>query len=151
MIFLDLHKAYDALDRSRCPEILERYNMGPQACRLLRAYWGKMTMVAREGGYYGEAFKGYRVVTQGDPLSPTIFNVVVDAVVCHWVTMALEEVEKRGERGNEDRHQAALFYAGNGMVAAFDPRWLQWAFDALVSLFKRVGLRTNAGKTVSMV
>ena len=40
-------------------------------------------MVARAGGYYGEAFKGYRGVTQGDPLSPTIFNVVVYAVVRH--------------------------------------------------------------------
>ena len=65
-------------------------------------------MVAREGGYYGESFKRARVVTQGDPLSPTIFNVVVDAVVCHWVTMALEEAEKRGERGDEGRNQAAL-------------------------------------------
>ena len=37
------------------------------------------------------------------------------------------------------------------MVALSDPRWLQWAFNALVSLFKRVGLRTNVGKTVSMV
>ena len=37
------------------------------------------------------------------------------------------------------------------MVAASDPRWLQWAFNALVSLFKRVGLKKNLGKTVSMV
>ena len=66
-------------------------------------------MVAREGGYYGDAFKGARGVTQGDPLSPTIFNVVVDAVVRHGVTMALDESEKRGEKGKEGRHQAALF------------------------------------------
>ena len=48
-------------------------------------------MVARAGGYYGKGFKGGRVVTQGDPLSPTIFNVVVDAVVRHWVTLAVTE------------------------------------------------------------
>ena len=36
-------------------------------------------------------------MTQGDPLSPTIFNMVVDAVVRHWVTMVLDEGEKRGE------------------------------------------------------
>ena len=40
-------------------------------------------MVARAGGYYGASFKGARGVTQGDPISPTIFNVVVDAVVRH--------------------------------------------------------------------
>ena len=32
-----------------------------------------------------------------------------------------------------------------------DPHWLQWAFNALVSLFKRMGIRKNVGKTVSMV
>ena len=36
------------------------------------------------------------------------------------------------------------------MVASSDPRWLQWAFNALVSLSKRVGLRTNVGNMVSM-
>ena len=36
------------------------------------------------------------------------------------------------------------------MVALSDPHWLQWAFNALVGLFERVGLRTNVGKTVSM-
>ena len=29
VIFLDLHKAYDALERSRCLEILEGYGVGP--------------------------------------------------------------------------------------------------------------------------
>ena len=108
-------------------------------------------MVARAGGYYGEAFKGARGVTQGDPLSPTIFNVVVDAVVRHWVTMAMAEAEKRGEKGNEGRHQAALFYADDGMVALSDPRWIQCAFDTLLSMFERVGLRTNVRNTFRMV
>ena len=83
VIFLDLTKAYDALDRSRCLEILEGYDVGPNARRLLTTYWRRLTMVARAAGYYGTAFGGERGVTQGDPLSPTIFNVVVDAVVRH--------------------------------------------------------------------
>ena len=41
VIFLDLRKAYDALDRSRCLGILERYSVGPQARRLpLDWPWG---------------------------------------------------------------------------------------------------------------
>ena len=85
VIFLDLTKVYDALDRSRCLDILEGCGVGPGARRLLQNYWRRLTMVVRAGGYYGEAFKGDRGVTQGDPLSPTIFNVVVDAVVRHWI------------------------------------------------------------------
>ena len=35
VIFLDLTKAYDALDRSRCLDILEGYGVGPGARKLL--------------------------------------------------------------------------------------------------------------------
>ena len=50
MIFLDLTKAYDTLDRSRCLEILEGYGVGPSARRLLNTYLRRLTMVARAGG-----------------------------------------------------------------------------------------------------
>ena len=108
-------------------------------------------MLARAGGYYGRAFKGEFLVTQGNPLSPIIFNVVLDAVVRHWVTRVVVGVEERGKLGKEGRHQAALFYAEDGMVASSDPRWLQGAFNTLVGLFDRLGLGTNFGKTVGMV
>ena len=38
-------------------------------------------------------------MTQVDPLSPTIFNVVVDAVVRHWVSGVVEGAEERGKHG----------------------------------------------------
>ena len=107
-------------------------------------------MVARAGGYYGEAFKGARGFTQGDPLSPTFSNVVVDAVVRHWIDGLVSETKEKGDTGREGRHKSAVFYANDGMVASSDPAWIQGAFSALVAIFDRVGLRTNVGKTVSM-
>ena len=124
MIFLDLTKAYDALDRSRCLEILEGYGVGPNARKLLKTYWRRLTMVARAGEYYGPAFKGERGVTQGDPLSPTILHVVVDAVVRHWVNGLVDEAEAKGETGREGRHQSAVFYADDGMVVSSYPAWI---------------------------
>ena len=50
-------------------------------------------MVARAVGYYSKLFKGFRGVTEGDPIPPTIFNVMVDAVVWHWV----EEMAERAD------------------------------------------------------
>ena len=58
-------------------------------------------MVSRAGGYYGEYFKGERGVTKGDPLSPTIFNVVAEAVVRHWIDRIFNEAEEKGETGRE--------------------------------------------------
>ena len=151
LIFLDLHKAYDTLDRSRCLEILEDYDVGPKSRRILTNYWRRLTMVVRAGGYYGTAFGGERGVTQGDPLSPTIFNVVVNAVVRHWVNGIVKGADSRGETGREGQHQATLFYADNGMVVSSNPAWLQGAFTSMLGLFDRVVLWKNVGKTVSMV
>ena len=97
-------------------------------------------MVARSGGYYGSAFQGALWVTQGNPFYPTIFKVVVDAVVRNCVTLVIAGTEERGERGQEGRHQVALFYADYGMVASSDSLWLQGTFNTLVGLFDRVGL-----------
>ena len=58
-------------------------------------------MVARAAGYYRTAFGGERGVTQGDLLYLTIFNVVVDAVVRHWVNRIVEATESKGETGRE--------------------------------------------------
>ena len=49
VIFLELHKSYDALERSRCLEILEGYGVGPRALRLLCRYWGRLQMVVWAG------------------------------------------------------------------------------------------------------
>ena len=50
-ILLDLHKAYNALDRPRCLDILERYGVGTRALCLLRRYWDRIHMVVQAGGY----------------------------------------------------------------------------------------------------
>ena len=108
-------------------------------------------MVEKAGGYYGSAFKGSRGVTQVDPLSPTIFNFVVDAVVQHWVTVMVNSAEGRIRREQEGRCQNSLFWADDDMVTSSDPRWLQGNFVTLLVLFYRVGLKTNGIKTVTMV
>ncbi len=40
-IFLDLRKAYDAMDRGRCLEILAGYGVGPKLIRLLSHFWAE--------------------------------------------------------------------------------------------------------------
>ena len=63
----------------------------------------------------------------------------------------VDKAEEKGETGLEGRHQSAVFYTDEDMVVLLDPAWLQGALYALVSIFDRVDLLTNVGKTVSMV
>ena len=48
--------------------------------------------------------------------------------------------------GEEIREFLAAFYADDGLVQSRDPVRLQALLDTLVSLFERVGLRTNVSK-----
>ena len=57
-IFIDIHKAYDALDRDLCLDILESCGVVPWTLRLLRHYWEILTMVAWARGDFGTPSRG---------------------------------------------------------------------------------------------
>ena len=84
-IFLNLQKAYDSLDWYRRLKIFAEYNVGPRELHLIWMSWGRITMVAKSGGYHAPPFKICHSITQRYPLSLTIFNMVMDAVIHHWV------------------------------------------------------------------
>ena len=149
-IFIDLRKAYDAMDRERCLEILAAYGVGPKMCRLIKHFWDTADLVCRAGGVYGTPFKAYRGVTQGGPFSPRIFNVMVDAVVREWIRQVLGDDEAKNGYGELVRQLLAIFYADDAFIAGRDPVQLQDAINILVELFERVGLRTNTTKTQVM-
>ena len=79
--FINLKKAFNAMDRERCLLILEGHGAGPNMCRLIRHFWDEANNVCRASGNYGTPFKAGCGVTQGGPLSAKLFNIMVDAVV----------------------------------------------------------------------
>ena len=83
-IFIDLQKAYDAMDRGRCLEILRDCGVGEKALRLVARFWRDAELVCQASGCYGRPFRARRGVTQGGPLVPIIFNLMVDAIVQEW-------------------------------------------------------------------
>ena len=121
--------------------------MRPQAIRLINAFCEQEVLVCKAAGFYSRIFRATRGVTQGGPLSPTIFNLMVDAIVREWVRL----MELEGFDTANIRTIVAVFYADDGLIAARDPKTLQTAFDLLTGLFDRVGLETNTAKTEVMV
>ena len=82
--FLNLIKVHDTLYREQCMEIIIAYRLRPQKECLLWHYWEGLNIVARAGHYYGYLFKGSGGVMQGNPMSSTIFNMVIDVLICQW-------------------------------------------------------------------
>ena len=101
-------------------------------------------------------------MTQGEPLSPTIYNVVVYAVVRHCELLVAERAgvdiikddaaqpegrtiraSDNGRRRTEEgdtwlKLKAVLFYSDNRMVASTNSGCIQTAFDMLTGIFDRV-------------
>jgi hypothetical protein len=126
-IFLDLKAAYDSVDRARTQEILQQYGVWEKVSRLLRHFWGRHVVVAKQGGHFSEPFQATRWVPQGDITSLNIFNIVVDAVIRYWLTLVLDDGSEYDGFGRTVREQLVLFYVNDGLIAARNHEWLQMA------------------------
>jgi hypothetical protein len=100
-VFINLKKAFDAMDWERCLLILEGHGAGPNMRRLIRHFWDVATNVCRASGNYGAPFKAGCGVTQGGPLLAKLFNIMVDAVVREWMRLMREEMDMEGEELDE--------------------------------------------------
>ena len=139
MIFLDLKKAYDTLDRTQAIRILEGYGVGPRLIQIIKNIWEGDTMVTKQAGYFGRPFRAKRGVRLGDILSPMIFNIMMDAVIRYW----------ESEEQEEDRN--VQFYADDGLLCGPEGPELQCALDFFATSFRSLRLEMNAKKTEYMV
>ena len=132
---LNLRKSYDALDRYRCLDILVGYEVEPRTLCILQIKWVCLQVVAKSGGGYRNVLQSHCKVTQGVPLSPMIFNVVVNSFIRHWVTVVGGAKEDAGQEvlGTSTQALSALFYAGYGPIAPPESARLQGVFDALTA------------------
>ena len=77
-------------------------------------------------------------MTHGGPLSPTIFNVVLDVVLWNWVALVVVTeggVEPATEGlGKDIQHKSSYFYADNKLLASTLVNRIQWVFDSLTGL-----------------
>ena len=64
------------------------------------------------------------VVTQGRPLSPRLFNIMVDAIVKEWLHQVLSANKAESGIGTAIRYFVVLFYADDGYIALTDPAML---------------------------
>ena len=109
-----------------------------------------MWMVAKAERYFAPPFQGYRGLTQGNPLPPPVFGVLVDAVIRHWIMVVVPA--EAGTEGLRETFQelTLFFYADDGSVASPQTERLHRAFNILTELFGQVGLCTNVWKMVNM-
>ena len=136
LVFLDLMKAYDTLDREHLLMTLEGYGAGPGRFGLLETFWSRQQVVPIHNGFHGPDLPATRGTTKCGLVSPTLFNVVVDNVIrtCLYITVEEHRVAHDGLEDTVGRC-LGVFYADDGMVISRYVGWLKHSMNFIVSLF----------------
>ena len=151
LVFLDLWKAYDTVERDRLIITLEGYVAGPRMCGILEKFWECQQVVLSHKGFHRPAFPATRGTTQGGLVSSTMFNVVVDNIIRTWLSMTVEYQSMDHNRLVETIGCCVVvFYANNDMVGSRNSYWLQHEMNVLVGLFRRYGLAANVANSCTM-
>lgn len=91
-------------------------------------------------------------ITQGDLVLPTIFNIVVDAIICYWLlTISPDDSQALAGMQWTVKDNQVFFYADDGLIASCSHEFLHSVIDYLVPIFVHIGLQTNTSKTKHMM
>jgi hypothetical protein len=141
-IFLDIKKAYDSVGRERTIKLLQKYGVGEKMCKLINNIWQHDTLVPKQSHYYGKPFKAYRGVRQGDIVSPTIFNIIMDAIIRNC-EQKLKEIS--------DEDIMLQFYADDGLIGGENGLVIQQTINIMEKSGAAFGLNINTKKTEAMI
>ena len=134
-VLLDMRKAYDSLDRGRCIEILRGYGMGKRMARLIAHHWGNLMFFPKVKRFLGTPFGTVIGVTQGEPASPMIFNIVIDAVARATLEVVCSPQEALHGMGWAAGERNLIFYADDKRIGGRDHIWVQDALTVSVAMF----------------
>jgi len=130
---------------------LHEHGLPPKMLALIVPQWDKMQVIPKQADFFGMPFCQDSGQITGSVLGPLIFDVVVDSVVRHWMTIVVEDGGTSAMTGLAVKELLLPFCADDGMIASRDPAWLQEALTVLVALFRRAGLEIHVKKTKVMI
>ena len=116
----------------------------PPTRHLLNCFWSTQHVVPHQAGFLGAPFHATHGITQGDVISPSILNIVVDVIIREW-----HHQMDHGSIGPPITK--AIFCANDGNLHGPNPAHLQPGLDWIASLFALVGLNLNPNKTKAMI
>lgn len=143
MLFIDFRQAYDSIQRQKLYEALNCLGVPRKLINLI-----KMTLKGTHcrvvvDGKLSEKFEVRTGLKQGDPMSTTLFNLVLEKVIRD------SKIQTNGLI-YQKKHQV-MAYADDVVLLTRSKQEMRGAFEAFEESARRYGLMINEDKTKYMV
>uniref|UniRef100_A0ABD2XQH8 Reverse transcriptase domain-containing protein n=3 Tax=Trichogramma kaykai TaxID=54128 RepID=A0ABD2XQH8_9HYME len=139
---LDLAKAFDSVQHSALMTCSRAAGIPEPMLRYLSDYYARGSTVLCGDGWSSDPIVPTRGVKQGDPLSPVLFNVVMDHLLRSLPNECGISVGSKVIR--------AMAFADDLNLVAETPGGLQTLLDHTSSFLDKCGLAINIGKSHSL-
>jgi hypothetical protein len=136
-IFIDYTYAFDSIKRNKILDSLTQYKIPPTLIRLVQLTMENTMAKVKVNNTYTSEFRVERGVKQGDPLSPTLFSLVINTVI--------RKIDLRSNISMRLRQLIA--YADDILIKARTKQSLMDTFQQLKNYSLEVGLTINEKKT----
>lgn len=148
VLLVDQLKAFDRLDHTFLFQVLERAGFPDGYLRWLRLLYHDARSRLTINGHVSEGFRVLRGVRQGDPSSPLLFALSIEAVAC--ALRASPTIKGLAIPGSSTRVRLAL-YADDLAFFAADENDLR-EFSRIFALYERASsAKMNARKTEGII
>lgn len=148
LVSLDQEKAFDRVNRSFLTDLLRHLGFGPIFCKWIETFYHGAYMQIILNGHLTDKIFLRRGVRQGDPLSPLLYVICVEALAC--LIRDSMEIEGFLLPGAKGKRAKTRLYADDTTLILKD-------FPSLVNLFKVIsiyeagsGAKLNMSKTEAM-
>jgi hypothetical protein len=138
LAFLDLRKAFDSVSHQSIIRAAKAMGFPDHLVAYLRDYYA-----SGETTLYGTDIRITNGVRQGDPLSPLLFNAVIDEAIKTITNSGI------GYRLNDHLHQV-LAFADDLVLVASTQNGLQENANSVLGCLGRSGLAPNAAKCATL-
>lgn len=142
LAFLDVSKAFDSVSHDSIFLAAATAGIPPPIVEYVRSLYAGCRTQLRVGGQLSEEIRIARGVRQGDPLSPVLFNTVID--------LCLRHIDSNIGVSVGDQTLSCLAFADDLVLFSKTPTGLQRQFTIVESALDKCGLAINARKCSSI-
>lgn len=142
-IKIDFSKAYDMVPRDLLWEAVRRVGAGEDFINAIKSLYEDGELILGVGGTYGHRGKAKTGITQGSPLSPTLFGIYSDGFV-RYIEHTCPGI---GPRTRDGRHVPIIGFADDYKLLASNQMEVQRLLQATAEWCAMARMRVNALKS----